>query len=64
MHDGPRHKNKVVDRMTCRNGFPDRFLFLQRFDSGFPARAHAYVGLIKPSWQMFLEVPARHEKSS
>lgn len=64
MHDGVRHKNKVVYRMTCRNGFWYRFLFLHRFEIGFPAPVHAYVVLIKPSWQMFLEVPARHEKSS
>lgn len=34
MHDGRRHKNKAVSRMTCRNGFWERFLFLHCFENG------------------------------
>lgn len=63
MQDGLRRKNKVY-RMTCRNGFRYRLLFLPCLEIGIPAPVHAYVVPIKPSWQMFLEVPARHEKSS
>lgn len=63
MYDGARHWTKILCRITFRNEFrfsgssPPLFFF-------FSLYTVLKVVLIKPSWQMFLEVLVRHEKSS
>lgn len=66
MYDRARHRTKILCRITFRNEF--------RFSGSTPPPPPPFfssflytvlkVVLIKPSWQMFLEVLVRHEKSS
>lgn len=54
-YDWRRYKTEILDRITCRNEF--------RCSGSSFFLTVLKVVLIKPSWQMFLEVLVRHEKS-